>query len=105
MSYVTILIHAVFGTKHRFPTLEIEKRQLLFDHMLQLAEENNITIDSINGHDDHIHLLLRLKATQKLADVMHLLKGESARWANMEKIFSIFVMLIGCEDRVYKMHV
>jgi putative transposase len=88
MSYVTIIVHAVFGTKHRFPTLEIEKRNLLFTHILQQAVDHDIIIDCINGHDDHVHILFRLKATQKLADIMHQIKGESAHWANTEQVFS-----------------
>jgi REP element-mobilizing transposase RayT len=59
----------------------------LFDHIVRYAADNSIAIDSINGHDDHVHLLFRLKATQKLADVMHLIKGEAARWANQQQIF------------------
>jgi REP element-mobilizing transposase RayT len=66
----------------------MKKRKTLFEHIMQYAKDNNINIDCINGHDDHVHLIIRLNATQKLADVMHLIKGESARWSNMEQVFS-----------------
>ena len=46
------------------------------------AEKKNILIDEIGGHDDHIHVLMRLSSQYCISYQMQLLKGESARWAN-----------------------
>ena len=82
MSFVKIWVHAVWGTKDRQPFLKPPVLQKICDHIKQNATNNDIFIDTINGHDDHIHLLMLLNAGICLSKQMQLLKGESARWAN-----------------------
>ena len=45
-----------------------------------------IYIDTIKGHDEHIHVLMLLKAENSISKQMQLLKGESAHWANQTGI-------------------
>ncbi len=63
----------------------------LFNYLKSYGEKNEITVDVINGIEDHVHLLIRLKTTQKISEVINLLKGASSRWinlnANMEETF------------------
>ena len=37
---------------------------------------------SVGGTDDHVHLLIRLRATHRLADVLRELKHASSGWAH-----------------------
>ena len=37
----------------------------------------------VNGVEDHLHLLIGLKPTQKISSVVNLLKGVSSRWINL----------------------
>ena len=55
MSYVRIMVHAVWGTKGREPLLIKEKRDALFDHIRKNARAKDIYIDSIGGYVDHVH--------------------------------------------------
>lgn len=41
----------------------------------------------INGFEDHVHLLLRLHASQRLSAVVQQIKGESDWWANQVSLF------------------
>ena len=82
MSYVKIWIHAVWSTKNREPYLKPPKLQLMCNHILENAGKKNIYIDRINGHDDHIHVLMLLKDGNSISKQMQLIKGESAFWAN-----------------------
>jgi putative transposase len=82
MSYVNIRVHCVWGTKNRQPLLVKEKRIIVMEHILQNAFEKGIAIDTLNGYDDHLHVLIRLQATQCIAETMQLIKGEAAFWAN-----------------------
>lgn len=54
--------------------------------MKQYARDNDITLDIINGVEDHVHCLIRLKTTQSVANVVGLLKGESSFWINRNVI-------------------
>ncbi len=51
-------------------------------HIKSNAFKHKIHIVSINGHLDHLHCLVRLKAGQTIDGVIKLIKGESARWFN-----------------------
>lgn len=87
MSRVHVYIHTVFGVHRRNPTLEPEKRKLLFRHIQEQASQHAILLMAINGHNDHVHVLLALKSTQALSQCVQQIKGESARWANQQVLF------------------
>ncbi|MEJ7674462.1 MAG: IS200/IS605 family transposase [Chitinophagaceae bacterium] len=82
MSYIKIWIHAVWGTKNRTPILKPPLLQHVCDHIKVNAKEKGIYIDTINGHDDHIHALMLLKHDLSISKQIQLLKGESSFWAN-----------------------
>jgi putative transposase len=86
MSFVKIMIHAVWGTKNRTPLLTDEVRQKAIRHIIENAKTKQIYIDSINGHSDHLHCLFGLNADMSVAKVMQLIKGESAFWINKQKL-------------------
>ncbi|MBK7291410.1 MAG: transposase [Chitinophagaceae bacterium] len=60
MAFVNIMIHAVWGTKNRYPFSEKEIRPIIFEHIRQNAKSKQIFIDSINGVEG-THVLLGLK--------------------------------------------
>ncbi len=86
MSFVNVMIHAVWGTKNRHPYLVKEIRPLLIQHIKENAPSKNIYIDRINGFTDHLHCLLGLNADTSLSKTMQLIKGESAFWMNKERL-------------------
>lgn len=86
MAYVKIWIHAVWGTKNRYPYLTKEIKEKVIAHIKENAKKKEIYIDSINGHTDHLHCLLGLNTDMSISKALQLIKGESAFWMNKEKI-------------------
>ncbi len=86
MSYVKIMVHAVWGTKNRYPFLLEEPRIKVLDHIKENAKKKNIYIDTINGEPDHIHCLFGLNADMALSKAINLLKGESSNWINKQNL-------------------
>ncbi len=82
------MIHAVWGTKNREPYLTKELRKKNIPHIKDNAKKKQIYIDTINGHDEHLHCLFGLNADMSISKVMQLIKGESAFWMNKEKIIT-----------------
>lgn len=82
MSYIKIWIHAVWGTKNRMPLLKQPVLEKVCTHINSNAKEKGIYIDRINGYDEHLHVLMLLKAENSISKQMQLLKGESAHWIN-----------------------
>jgi putative transposase len=86
MAYVKVMIHAVWGTKNRYPYLTKEIRNVVIEHIRQNAKTKEISIDTINGYTDHIHCLFGLNADMSIAKALQLIKGESAHWINKHSI-------------------
>jgi REP element-mobilizing transposase RayT len=89
MSYVRIWVHAVFSIKERaLQTLDKMGKDTLIIHIKQQCNLKKIYLDSIGGYREHLHLLISLGSQQKIADVMHDIKGEASFWANKQKLFA-----------------
>ncbi len=86
MSYVKIMIHAVWGTKHRHPVLSKEVRLSVIRHIKENAKKKGIYIDRLNGYTDHLHCLFALNADMNVSKALQLIKGESSFWVNKQKI-------------------
>ena len=82
MSYVSIWVHVVWGTKHREPLLEKPARYDIFNHIRENAKTKGIHVDFINGYVDHVHCLISMHAKQDIAAIVQSLKGESSFWVN-----------------------
>jgi REP element-mobilizing transposase RayT len=82
------MVHAVWGTKSRYPFLTKKIRTVVYEHIRQNAKSKQIFIDSINGVGDHIHVLLGLNADMSIAKTIQLIKGEASFWINKQKITS-----------------
>ncbi len=86
MAYVRIWIHAVWGTKNRFPYLAGDIKKQVIDHIRENAKKKEIFIDSINGYTEHLHCLMALNADMSIAKAMQLIKGESSFWINKNEL-------------------
>lgn len=82
-----ILVHLVWGTKHRKRLLKGLVKQALIKHIKENAIKKNILIHALNGGEDHLHCIFKLPHDKTIAKVAQLLKGESAFWANQSKLF------------------
>ena len=82
MSYTRILIHAVWSTKGRARVLDKTNKHLLIQHIHENAVSKDIQVHNVNGDADHLHCFFTLAATQTVAQVINLIKGESSYWAN-----------------------
>ena len=88
MPFVNILIHAVWGTKNRFPYLKSDIRFAIIDHIIQNAINKGIIIECVDGYHDHLHCVFRLNKEMSITKAMQLIKGESSYWANKIKLTS-----------------
>lgn len=87
MPVLKIYIHLIWSTKNRVPYLFNETiRSHVWAHMADNAKKKEIQLINVNGHNDHCHCLIRLKADQTIAKILQLLKGESSHWINQSGI-------------------
>ena len=86
MSYVKVIIHAVWGTKNREDVMKKSFRAVLFKHMREEAIKKEIFIDFINGVEDHVHCTIFLNPNWSIAKTIQLIKGEASHWVNQNKL-------------------
>jgi REP element-mobilizing transposase RayT len=79
-TYTSQLLHCVFSTKNRLPLLSAEIRPRLHAYLGGVARENEMKALAVGGVEDHVHILLSLKATMPLSKAMQLIKGGSSLW-------------------------
>jgi putative transposase len=76
----------VFGTKDRAPTINDDLRDRLFPYIGGIVHEIGATALIVNGTCDHVHVLASVPATISIADLMGVVKANSSRWVNDQRI-------------------
>ena len=79
-THVSLHYHLVFSTKDRLPLITDDVRARVHAYLGGVARGLNAVGLEVGGTADHVHLLLGLKPTHCLADVLRTLKGDSSRW-------------------------
>jgi putative transposase len=75
-----ILLHFIFSTHERRPLIKPEFRADLFAYMGGIIRQMNGTALIVNGTEDHVHMLVRTRATQSPAEIARVVKTNSSRW-------------------------
>jgi putative transposase len=83
-SYSSLWIHLVWSTKNREPILVSGLKHEVFKVINDIANDHEIYLDCINGVEDHVHLLVRLRTDQSVADIVKTIKGNS--WEYFKEI-------------------
>ena len=86
MPYIKVWVHLIWSTKNRNKIITPDLKYKLYEHIKDNARKKEIYLDFINGVEDHIHLLISIKAEQSLSKITQLIKGESSFWVNQNKL-------------------
>lgn len=83
-TYLSLHYHLVFGTKDRVPLIQAAWRLRLHEYLGGTIRGLGGFPEEVGGVADHVHLLVGLRATHSLADVMRELKKASSVWVHEE---------------------
>jgi len=83
-THFSLHYHVVFSTKERHPWIEPGWRDDLHGYLGGCVKTLRGMPVEIGGVADHVHLLLGLRATHRLADVVREIKTVSSRWIHEE---------------------
>ena len=81
-THLSLHYHLVFGTKNRQRSIDAKWRARLHEYMGGNIVGLGGFSEGVGGVDDHVHLLVGLKATHCLADVLRELKKASSVWVH-----------------------
>ena len=79
-SYTNLLYHVVFSTKDRRPLITPEYETQLYDYIGGIVRSVGGISLALNGTEDHIHLLTKLRPDRALSDVLRDLKANATGW-------------------------
>ena len=83
-TYLSLYYHLVFSTADREPSIGSEWRLRLHEYLGGTVNRLGGQSLGVGGTNDHVHLLVELKATHCLADFMRELKKASSSWIRDE---------------------
>jgi REP element-mobilizing transposase RayT len=73
-------IHLVFSTKDRRKAIPKEMEERLWAYIAAICQKNKIFVHAVGGMDDHVHVLMQVRATLSLAEAIGLVKAYSSKW-------------------------
>ena len=72
----------VFAVKYRDAIIHASWKDELYKYITGIVQNHKHKMLAINGMPDHIHLLIGMRPTQSVSDLMQDVKGDSSRWIN-----------------------
>jgi REP element-mobilizing transposase RayT len=79
---VKILVHIVFSTRQRAPSIDAGLKADLYPFMATVAHQKGATVMAIGGMPDHMHIFLRMKSSHKLCDLVQAVKAIPSKWVH-----------------------
>jgi REP element-mobilizing transposase RayT len=81
-----ILVHLIFSTKHREPTIPDALRPQLHAYLAGIL--NNLQCPSLQtgGTADHVHILFALARTVPVSEVVEEVKKSSSKWMKAQGV-------------------
>ena len=84
-TYLSLHYHIVFSTKERRPFIRDAWRGELHEYLGGTIRGLDGIPEAFGGVADHVHLLVGLKSTHRMADFMQELKKASSSWSKLKQ--------------------
>jgi putative transposase len=81
-THLSLHYHIIFSTKNRRPLIRKDWRERLHALLGGAIRNSGGIAESVGGTGDHVHLLVGLRASHTLADVLRDIKSASSRWVH-----------------------
>ena len=88
-TYTQIHIQFVFAVKYRNGLIHSSFKEELYQYISGIIKDNNHKLLAINGMSDHIHILIGMRPTQSISELMQIIKANSSKWINEKKFLKI----------------
>ena len=72
--------HLIFSTKGRRPLIKVDYQPRLYDYIGGIIHGTGGISLGINGTEDHVHVLTKLRPDRALSDVLRDLKSNATGW-------------------------
>lgn len=80
-----VVIHTVWSTRHRLPTLRRAADSWLHEQLRHEADKLGSEVVAVGNANDHVHLLTTVRQDVSLSALMKQVKGASSRAWNLQQ--------------------
>lgn len=85
-TYTQIHLHLIFAVQNRISLIDDLWAERLYQYITGIVQTYNHKMIIINGMPDHLHIVIGMRPSQSLSDLMQDIKGSSSRWINDNKL-------------------
>ena len=85
-TFSQIYIQLVFAVSERQSLIKAEFKEGLYKYITGIVRNQDQKLIAINGMPDHIHLLIGLRPSMCLADLVREIKADSSNFINKKKL-------------------
>jgi putative transposase len=88
-TYSQIHVQIIFAVKYRDGLIRPDFQIQLYQYIHGIISHHTHKVLAINGMPDHVHILIGLRPTQSVSDLVQIIKANSSKWINEEKFLPI----------------
>jgi len=88
-TYTQIHLQFVFAVKYRDGLIHSSFKDELYQYITGIIKNHNHKLLAINGMPDHVHILVGMRPTQSVSDLMQDIKGSSSKWINEKRFLKV----------------
>ena len=88
-TYTQIHVQLVFAVKHRNGLIHSTFKDELHQYITGIIKFHNHKLLAINGMPDHLHILIGMRPTQSISDLMQDIKANSSKWINENRFLKV----------------
>ncbi len=81
-TFTNLLFHIVYSTKYRRHRIHPDTRERLYEYIGGILREKRGRLLEIGGMPDHVHLLVRWRTDEAIANMMRTVKSRSTFWVH-----------------------
>jgi len=88
-TYTQIYVQVVIVVKNRQCLIKNTWKTELYKYITGIIKNNGHKVMQINGVADHVHILIGLKPSQSLSELMKYVKQDSSKWINQNNFLKV----------------
>lgn len=85
-TYSKMHFQFVFAVRNRRAMIDRSWEDDLYKYITGIIQNHTHKLLAINGVEDHIHILVGMRPTQSVSDLLQDIKGSSSKWINEKNL-------------------
>jgi REP element-mobilizing transposase RayT len=81
-TYTQIHLHIIFAVQNRLSLIQDSWAERLYQYITGIVQTNSHKMIIVNGMPDHLHIVIGMRPSQSLSDLVQDIKGGSSKWIN-----------------------